>query len=111
VELSNGGTVQVRRIKRTTRDRLLAVAGVKGDDSAAAAQFLQLIVRTAVVGAEGLTNADTEQPYQFKTVRHPQLGNIADEALYDAVPSDKDLAAISQAAMPDSKLSEGQQGN
>ena len=111
VELSNGAVVLVRKIKRTTRDKLLALAGVKGDDPAAAAAFLQLIVRTAVVGSEGLVHADTGQPYEFKLSRHAQLGTIAEEALYDAVPSDNDLATIAAAAMPESKLSEGQAGN
>lgn len=111
LELRGGGHVEVRRLRRSVRDKLLQVAQVKEGDAGSAARFLQLVVRTAVVGAQGLTDPDTGQEVPYSTERHPALGRIASEQVYDALQDDKDLERIAAEAMPEAGITEAQAGN
>lgn len=112
VKLDCGGVVHVRRIRRSLKNDIARVAGLSFDVASSQA-FGELIIRAAVVGAENLSDCETNASVPFKTERHGVLGEIATRTVYDAL-TDDDVVRIFKAAggsLSGASLTEAQQGN
>src|ERR1700752_1408373 len=85
VDLKGGGTAGVRPLGRTRTGRVMSVAGVTdvaaivaGRNDGEGAVFMEYVVRASVITFAGGT-------LQLRTERHPKLGVILCEDLYDAL--------------------------
>lgn len=92
IKAENGGTLHVRRASRHTQERIMDAAGLRDGDTASAVRFARLMFQWSVVGCE-------IPGVEFKVVKHPLLGMIADVSVYesDAITAD-DIAKVTKVA-------------
>lgn len=115
VELSGGGFVHVRRLRRSTDGDLNLAANVhvgpEGVKKGALDRLEELTIRWAIVHGEKIVDEASREAVNFGLEHHAGLGPIAGRDVYDAL-SDDDLKAIRAATerLP-VQLSEAQAGN
>lgn len=102
------GALLIRRAKKTDVAEIMRVAGLTAGDTASDMRFTMMMFRWAVVDAQGVIDAETGEAAECGPVRHPVLGMIANEAVYNAVTNEVVLAvfffAMSGRALPEELL-------
>lgn len=94
------GVLRVRRVSRSQFTTILGAIGYNGEAHSKAA-LAQTLVQWAITGRD-----DGE----METKRHPVLGKMASDAIYDAL-SDEEAVAIFQYAHEGTELPEAMRGN
>jgi len=102
--------VSVRRIRDSERNRIAQAAGYVAGQTHTAMMFGELLLRSAIVGAERMTDADDGTAVPFKTVSHPALGQIAAAEIYNAL-GEEDVSLITDAYAGKTNLAEEQAKN
>lgn len=81
IPAGEAGFLLVRRIPRSQVERIMDAAGLKFGDAGSAVRFARLVFCFAVVDGE-------VAGVSFAQQKHPTLGRIACNELYDAVDDD-----------------------
>ena len=103
-------TVFVRKEKRSDQVRIMRAVGVAEGSASDQVAYASLRVRWSIVGAENFTDANSLKTVLFTQIIHPTLGQIASEAVFDAL-NDADFALVFAASDPASKATEPLKGN
>lgn len=110
IDCKGGGTLQVRRIRRTERQRIASAIGLAAGVTGTELKFQEVCFRAAVVKAEGVNHPETGADVcSLRRVSERGIDDLASPDLYDAVQQADIEAALRHALgdWPD----EAQQGN
>lgn len=108
VKCRQGGTLTVRRIKRTVN--LAARPGPEaGDEGERATAYAYNVFRACVIAADGVQDFDG-QPVEFKSTRHARLGQVCSDDLLEAMV-EADVLEVLRVATEHLSLSEAQAKN
>ena len=103
--LAGGGTVTVRRLRPTEQTDLMKAAGLDGQNVGNSVVFAELLVRKAVTGGEGVTDAFAGG---VELKLKPDSKGLMPRELWDCMNESEVAAVIGFAT---TKVTEGQAGN